>query len=83
MNRVGTDMPRFYFDIQKGPEFIPDPDGFETDSLEAAERQATQTAIELGQAWLSSARLVRVRVRDEQGRSRLNLSLVLTVERLG
>ena len=76
-------MPRFYFDIHKGPELIPDPDGFEIDSLEAAERQATQTAIELGQAWLLSARLVRVRVRDEQGRSRLNLSIALTVERLG
>ena len=83
MNRVGTDMPRFYFDIHKGTELIPDAQGFETDSLEAAEKEATQTAIDLSRAWLPSAREVRVRVRDEQGRSRLNLSIALTVERLG
>jgi hypothetical protein len=82
MNRVG-DMPRFYFDIQKGTELIPDDNGFEIDSLEAAEHEAMQTAITLGRDWLPFAREVRVRVRDEHGRYRLNLSVALTVERVG
>ncbi|MBB3020950.1 hypothetical protein FHR70_004038 [Microvirga lupini] len=76
-------MPRFYFDIQKGTELIPDADGLEIDSLEAAEKEATQAAIELGRAWLPFARQVQVRVRDEQGWCRLSLSIALTVERMG
>lgn len=75
-------MPRFYFDVHKGTELIPDDEGLELDGLEAAEREATQTAVDLGRAWLPSAREVRVRVRDEHGESRLNLSVALTVERL-
>lgn len=81
-DRVG-DMPRFYFDVHKGTELIPDSDSSEIGSLEAAEHEAMQTAIALGRDWLPSAREVRVRVRDEHGRYRLNLSVVLSVEKLG
>ena len=49
-------MPRFYFDMRKGAEFIPDLDGIELDSLDAAEQEATQTAVILGRDWLPRTR---------------------------
>jgi hypothetical protein len=74
-------MPRFYFDIRAGADFFPDEDGFELDSVEAAEREAMQTAMTLGRDWLPRTREVRVEVRDEWRRLRLALSVALNVER--
>jgi len=73
-------MPRFYFDVRKGEEFIQDPDGFELDDLEAAEHEATHTAVTLGRDWLPCTRDICVEVRDEQRRLRLILSVALTVD---
>ncbi len=76
-------MPRFYCDVWAGAEFMPDPEGHELVGLEAAEHEATQTALTLGRDWLPRVREVRVAVRDEQGRLRLTLRVALTVDRLG
>ena len=75
-------MPRFYFDVSHGPNCIPDEEGFELASLDAAEHEATQTLVQLGRDWLSRAREVRMRVRDEQDRQVLALSVAISVERL-
>jgi hypothetical protein len=75
-------VPRFYFDVSDGSESIPDEEGFELASLEAAEHEATQTLIQLGRDWLSRAREVRMQVRDEQHRQVLALSVAMRVERL-
>jgi hypothetical protein len=74
-------MPRFYFDVHQGANFIPDQIGSELDSLDAAEREAAQTAVELGRDWMPHARVVCVEVRDEQFRPVLALTLALTIER--
>jgi hypothetical protein len=75
-------VPRFYFDVSEGLKRIPDEEGFELDSLEAAEHEATQTLIQLGRDWLPRAREVRIQVRDEQHRQVLALSVAIRVERL-
>lgn len=41
-------MPRFYFDVREGATFIPDEEGLEFESMDAAEYQAAQTAAEIG-----------------------------------
>jgi hypothetical protein len=75
-------MSRFYFDFFDGPDFIPDQDGLELDSLEAAEHEAMQAAVQLGRDWLPQIRNVRFAVRDDKRRLVLALNLELTVERL-
>jgi hypothetical protein len=75
-------MSRFYFDFFDGPDFIPDQEGLELDSLEAAEHEAMQTAVQIGRDWLPQERKVRLALRDDQRRLVLALSLELTVERL-
>jgi hypothetical protein len=75
-------MSRFYFDFYDGPDFIPDQDGLELDSLEAAEHEAMQAAVQLGRDWLPQVRKVRLAVRDDQRRLVMALKLELTVERL-
>ena len=75
-------MPRFYFDVSEGPKFIPDEEGFELDSLDAAEQEATQALIQLGRDWLPRAREVTIQVRDERRRRVLALSVAIRIERL-
>jgi hypothetical protein len=75
-------MPRFYFDFFDGPDLIPDLEGLELDSLEAAEHEAVQTAVQLGRDWLGRKRKIRLRVRDGQRQPVLAVNLELTVERL-
>jgi hypothetical protein len=75
-------MPRFFFDFHEGPRLIPDHDGLELDSLEAAEHEAMQAAVQLGRDWLPRAREVSLAVKDDERRLVLTVSLELTVERL-
>lgn len=75
-------MPRFYFDVTEGPKFMPDEEGFDLDSLDAAEREATRTLVQLGRDWLPRAHDVRIQIRDEQDRQVLAISLAIKVERL-
>jgi hypothetical protein len=75
-------MPRFYFDVSEGQKFIPDDEGLEIESLNAAEHEATRALIQLGQDWLARAREISIQVRDERNRQMLALRLAITVERL-
>ncbi|MBD2750922.1 hypothetical protein IC232_30240 [Microvirga sp. BT688] len=75
-------MPRFYFDVRTGAEFLPDPDGFELDDLAAAEHEAAHTAVTLARDWLPRTREIGVEVRDEQRQVRLILTVALTIDRL-
>jgi hypothetical protein len=75
-------MPRFYFDVSKGPKFMPDEHGFVLASLDAAEHEATQTLVQLGRDWLAHCREVTVQVRDERHQTVLALSVAMRVERL-
>lgn len=75
-------MPRFYFNVSQGPKIIPDDEGLELDSLDAAEQEAMQALIQLGRDWLPRAREVRIQVRDEQHQQVLALSVAIRVERM-
>jgi hypothetical protein len=75
-------MPRFYFDVSQGRTFIPDEGGFELDSLDAAEHEATQTLVQLGRDWLPRCHEVCVLVRDERHQTVLALSVAMRVQRL-
>lgn len=51
-------MPRFYFDVREGEKFIPDEEGLEFDSLDAAEREAATAAAEIvGELGLSDRQI--------------------------
>jgi hypothetical protein len=75
-------VPRFYFDVTEGLKFMPDEEGFDLDSLDAAEHEATQTLIQLGRHWLPHAREVSIQVRDHHHQKVLTLNVAMTVERL-
>ncbi len=74
-------MPRFYFDVSRGPTVIPDERGVELDSLDAAEHEATQTLIQLGRDWLPRCLKVCVQVRDERHQTVLALGGAMRVNR--
>jgi len=78
----GGAMPRFYFDVTEGPTFIPDERGSELDSLDAAEKEATQTLVQLGRDRLTRCGEVCVQVRDERHQTVLALSVAMRVKRL-
>jgi hypothetical protein len=40
-------MPRFYFDVREGPDFIPDHEGWEFDDLGAVERELPEAAAQI------------------------------------
>ncbi len=75
-------MPRFYFDVTEGPKFMPDEEGFDLDSLDAAEQEATRTLVQLGRDWLPRAHDVSIQIRDERHRQVLAVSVAIKVERL-
>jgi hypothetical protein len=77
-------VPRFYFDVREGTRFIPDDEGLELDSLDAAEREAAAAAAEIGRDRLpkGDARKVTVDVRDEHGQRVLNVTVSMEVERV-
>ncbi|EIM24429.1 DUF6894 family protein [Microvirga lotononidis] len=75
-------MPRFYFDVRQGSNLIPDPEGFECASLEAAEHEAMQTALQLGRDALAHSRHLSVEVKNERYQPVLAVTIGLTIERL-
>jgi hypothetical protein len=77
-------MPRFYFDVREGPQFTPDHEGLEFNSLEAAEYEAARTAAEIGRGDLPKGKAseVTVEVRDEHGQPVLTVAVAMTVRRM-
>jgi hypothetical protein len=77
-------MPRFYFDVREGAIFIPDEEGLEFASLDAAEHEAACTAAEIGRDRLPTgdAREVTVEVRHEHRQRVLTIKVSMEVDRV-
>ena len=62
-------MARYYFDIQNGAQVVPDDEGAEFDSLDAAVQSAARSAAEIGTGRLAKGDTsdVVIEVRDEHG----------------
>jgi hypothetical protein len=75
-------MPQFYLDVREGLCFWPDDEGSEFADLDAAEHEATVTAISIGRELLrdGSERAVTVEVRDDQGQRVTGVTLTVTDE---
>ena len=77
-------MPRFYFDVRDGGRFLPDEEGSEFDSLDAAEYEAACAAVEFGRDQLpkGGARDVTVEVRNEHGQRVLTATVSMEIHRV-
>lgn len=77
-------MPRFYFDVRDEAMFIPDDEGQEFDSLEAAEREAAEAAAQIGRDRLprGDARRVTVEVREEHRQPALSVTVSMEIRRV-
>jgi hypothetical protein len=77
-------MPRFYFDVREGTRFIPDEEGLEFDSFEAAEREAATAAAEIGRDRLpkGDAREITVEVRNEHRQRVLTVTVSMEIHRV-
>jgi hypothetical protein len=78
-------VPRYYFDVREGPRFIADPDGMEFPDLDAAEREATETAASIGRDLFprGRARDVTVEVRNAHGERVFTVSVSMRSNRVG
>ncbi len=77
-------MPRFYFDVREGEKFIPDEEGLEFDTLDAAEREAATAAAEIGRDRLpkGDARQVTVEIRNEHRQRVLTVTVSMVTHRV-
>jgi hypothetical protein len=77
-------VPCFYFDVREGARFIPDEEGSELDSLDAAEYEAARGAAEIGRDDLpkGDARDVTVEVRNEHGQRVLTVTVSMEINRV-
>ena len=76
-------MPRFYLDVSVGDDFTRDDVGFDYDSLEIAEYEATRAASEIGHDALPKRRTsdACVKVRDKDGDLLLTVDVLMRVRR--
>lgn len=77
-------MPRFYFDVREGSNFVPDDEGLEFDGMDHAEREAAIAAAEIGRDRLPNgdARTVTVEVRNEPRQRVLTIMVSMSVDRV-
>ncbi len=77
-------MPRFYFDVREGATFVPDEEGLEFTTLDAAEREAASAAAEIGRDRLpkGDAREVTVEVRNEHRQRVLTVKVSMEIDRV-
>ncbi len=77
-------MPRFYFDFREGTRFIADDTGLEFPDLDAAEREAAETAAAFGRDRLpkSDAREVTIEVWNEHGQRMLTITVSMHIDRV-
>ena len=75
-------MPQFHLDVHEGSCFWPDDEGSEFADLDAAEHEATVTAISIGRELLrnDNERAVTVEVRDDQGERVTAVTMTVTGE---
>lgn len=77
-------MPRFYFDVREGTRFVPDEEGLEFNSLDAAEREAAQAAAEIGRDRLPTgdAREITVELKNEHRQRVLTVTVSMEIHRV-
>lgn len=77
-------MPRYFFDVREGMRFVPDDDGLEFDSLDAAEQEAACTAAEIGRDRLpkGDTREVTVEVKNEHHQRVLTVKVSMEIDRV-
>jgi len=77
-------MPRFYFDMRDDGSFTPDDEGLEFDSLDAAERAATEAAAKIGRERpaRNATHKVTVEVRDEHRQLVGTVMVLMEVHRI-
>ena len=77
-------MSRFYFDVREGASFIPDEEGLEFDSLDAAEQEAATAAAEIGRDRLpqGDSREITVEVRNEHRQRVLTVKVSMGIDRV-
>jgi hypothetical protein len=75
-------VPRFYFDVRDDGNIIPDDDGSEFESLEAAVHAAACATAEIGTDRLAKGdtRDVVIEVRDDQGQRVCTVTASMTIE---
>ena len=78
-------MARYYFDVQNGKPLVPDDEGAEFDSLEAAMQAAARSAAEIGTSRLAKGDTsdVVIEVRDEQNQRVCTVTASMKIERHG
>jgi hypothetical protein len=76
---------RYYFDIQNGAQVVPDDEGAEFDSLDAAVQGAVRSAAEIGTGRLAKGDTsdVVIEVRDEQNQRVCTVTAPMRIERHG
>jgi uncharacterized protein DUF6894 len=77
-------VPRFYFDVREGARFVPDDEGLEFQDLDAAEREAAETAAQIGRDKLPKGgnRNVTIEVRNEHGQRVLTVVVSMHIDRV-
>ena len=77
-------MPRFFFDVREGARFVPDEEGMEFDSLNAAEYEAAGAAADLARNRLprSEARDITVEVKNEHHQRVLTVTVSMQIHRV-
>jgi hypothetical protein len=77
-------VPHFYFDVREGERFIPDNEGLEFDSLDAAEHEAASAAAEIGRNLLpkGDAREVTIELRNEHRQRVLTVTVSMEIHRV-
>jgi hypothetical protein len=74
-------MPRFYFDIREGDQFISDVEGEDCSDIEAARAEAIKALLDIAREHLSQdSATISIEVRDEDGRRITSAALALHVE---
>jgi hypothetical protein len=74
-------MPRFYFDVREGATFIPDEEGLEFESLDAAEYEAARTAAEIGRDRLPKGEIrdVTIELKNEHRQRVLTVTVSMEI----
>jgi hypothetical protein len=75
-------LARYYFDIQDGTQVVPDDEGAEFDSLDAAVQAATRSPAEIGTNRLAKGDTsdVVIEVRDERGQRVCTVTASMTID---
>ena len=77
-------MPRFFFEVREGTRFVPDNEGMDFTSVDAAEREAAEAAASIGRDHLpkGDGREITVEVLNEHRQRIITVMVSMTVDRV-